>query len=137
MTDGAALAVDASAIVELLIEPGERGEWVAKQVLGKRLFAPELLYYEAANILRREERKETIDETAAAMAYRDLLDMDIRLEPFSVLASRVWELRGSITAYDAAYVAVAEWRSAPLLTADGRLTRSNGARCQFLVPPMP
>lgn len=135
MTDGAVLVADASAIVELLIEPGERGEWVAKQVLGKRLFAPELVHYEAANILRREERKGTIDQTTASMAFRDLRDLDIHLEPFSVLASRVWELRGSITSYDAAYVAVAEWRNAPLLTADGRLTRSNGGRCRFLAVP--
>ncbi|SDL34400.1 Predicted nucleic acid-binding protein, contains PIN domain [Glycomyces sambucus] len=135
MTDDATLVVDSSALVELLIEPGERGEWVAKQVLGKRLFAPELLHYETANILRREERRGSIDSTAAAMAYRDLLDMDIHLEPFSVLANRVWEMRGSITAYDAAYVAVAEWRNAPLLTADDRLVGSNGGRCRFLGVP--
>jgi predicted nucleic acid-binding protein len=135
MTDGAMLVIDSSAIVELLTEPGERGEWVAKQVLGKQLFAPELLYYETANILRREERKGAIDKTTSALAYRDLLDMEIHLEPFSVLATRVWELRGSITSYDAAYVAVAEWRNAPLLTADARLTGSNGGRCRFLAVP--
>lgn len=135
MTDGGILVVDASAVVDLLIEPGERGEWIAKQVLGKHLFAPDLLHYECANILRREERKGTIDETSAALAYRDLLDLGVHLEPYSVLANRVWELRGSITAYDAAYVAVAEWRNAPLLTADGRLTRSNGGRCRVLAPP--
>jgi predicted nucleic acid-binding protein len=135
MTDGAMLVVDSSAIVALLIEPGERSEWIAEQVLGKRLFAPEMLPYETANILRREARKGTIDETTAGMAYRDFLDMAIHIEPFSVLANRIWELRGSISAYDASYVAVAEWRGAPLLTADGRLTRSNGGRCRFLAPP--
>lgn len=135
MTGDAVLVVDSSAIVELLIEPGERGEWVAKQVLGKRLFAPDLMHYEAANILRREELRGSIDSTTAAMAYRDLLDMDIHLEPFSVLANRVWELRGGITSYDAAYVAVAEWRNAPLLTADDRLIGSNGGRCRFLAVP--
>ncbi|MCD0442465.1 type II toxin-antitoxin system VapC family toxin [Glycomyces sp. A-F 0318] len=137
MTDGENLVVDASAIAALLIAGGERGEWVAKQVLGKRLFAPEMLYYETANILRRESRKGTIDETTASVGYRDLLAMKIYCEPFSVLANRVWELRGSVTAYDASYIAVAEWRQAPLLTADLRLTRSNGPRCRFLTPPGP
>jgi predicted nucleic acid-binding protein len=50
------------------------------------------------------------------------------------VAERAWELRGSLTAYDAAYVAVAELVGAPLLTLDARLSRAPGPRCRFLKP---
>jgi predicted nucleic acid-binding protein len=137
MTDGDGLVVDASAVAAVLIEPGPISEWAVGHMRGKRLFAPEILHYETANILRREARKGTIDETAAALAFRDLQAMPVHCEPFAVLASRIWELRGSVTAYDASYIAVAEWRRAPLLTTDLRLTRGNGPRCKFLTPPGP
>ncbi|WP_030144421.1 type II toxin-antitoxin system VapC family toxin [Glycomyces sp. NRRL B-16210] len=135
MSVGDGLAVDASAVAAVLIEPGAVAEWAVGQMRGKRLFASEMLHYETANIIRREARKGTIDETAAALAFRDLLDMQVHCESFAVVADRVWELRRSVTAYDASYIAVAEWRRAPLLTTDLRLTRGNGPRCEFLTPP--
>jgi predicted nucleic acid-binding protein len=46
---------------------------------------------------------------------------------------RVWELRANLTAYDAAYVALAEALGAPLLTRDRRLARAagHGARVEL------
>jgi predicted nucleic acid-binding protein len=38
-----------------------------------------------------------------------------------------------MSSYDASYVALAELLEAPLLTADARLARSNGARCPIEV----
>ncbi|WP_026929850.1 type II toxin-antitoxin system VapC family toxin [Glycomyces tenuis] len=136
MTEPPALVVDASAVVAQLTTPGERGKWFAVQMLDKQLFSSEMLHYEVTNILRRGRRQGSLDETAANLAFQDLRDMAIHLEPFSVVATRIWELRESVTAYDASYVAVAEWRRAPLLTADRRLTRSNGPKCEFITPPM-
>ncbi|WP_026924261.1 type II toxin-antitoxin system VapC family toxin [Glycomyces arizonensis] len=136
MTDSPALIVDASAVVAQLTTPGERGKWFAAQMLGKQLFSSEMLHYEVTNILRRGRRQGALDETAANLAFQDLQDMAIRLEPFSLVANRIWKLRDSVTAYDASYVAVAEWRRAPLLTADLRLTRSHGPKCEFITPPM-
>ncbi|HET8539371.1 MAG TPA: PIN domain-containing protein [Anaeromyxobacter sp.] len=48
-----------------------------------------------------------------------------------MLLRRAWELRASITAYDAMYVALAEALRAPLLTRDGRLARSHGHRARI------
>ncbi|WP_233515142.1 PIN domain-containing protein [Marinitenerispora sediminis] len=47
------------------------------------------------------------------------------------LADRVWELRHHLTAYDAAYVAVAEARECPLVTSDARLAVAPGVRCDI------
>ena len=55
--------------------------------------------------------------------------------PHHKLAARAWELRGSVTYYDASYVALAELLDAPLVTLDRRLAQAHGPRCAFLTPP--
>jgi predicted nucleic acid-binding protein len=47
----------------------------------------------------------------------------------------VWALHPTVTAYDAAYVALAELLGVPLLTLDRRLARASGPLCSFLLPP--
>jgi predicted nucleic acid-binding protein len=49
----------------------------------------------------------------------------------------MWQLRGNLSSYDASYVALAESLDCPLLTADGRLSRSPGIRCSVTVTPHP
>lgn len=48
---------------------------------------------------------------------------------------RIWELRENVSAYDAAYVALAEIIECPLVTADARLSRAPGLRCAVTVLP--
>jgi hypothetical protein len=61
-------------------------------------------------------------------AIRDLLDLRITRYPHFVLLSRVWQLRHNLTAYDAAYVVLAETLGALLLTRDSRLASASGHR---------
>lgn len=56
----------------------------------------------------------------------DLKSMRLTRYPHTALLSRIWELRNNITAYDAAYVALAETLDAPLITLDARLARAPG-----------
>ncbi len=60
--------------------------------------------------------------------------MSIGLRSYGQFAERVWQLRHSVSIYDAWYVALAEALDAPLATLDLRLTRANGPRCEFLTP---
>lgn len=57
--------------------------------------------------------------------------MPLRRAPHDALLHRCWQLRDNMTMYDAAYVALAEALGAPLLTADRRLSRATGARCDI------
>jgi predicted nucleic acid-binding protein len=119
------LVVDASAIVDLLV-----GSSAAPRIFDRiiasqdGLHAPHAIDLEVAQAVRRLWRRGlTTDSDAEQMAetYRRL---PIERHPHLPLLKRVWELRHNISAYDAAYVALAESLGAPLVTRDRRLAQS-------------
>lgn len=126
--------VDASVLVAALVDSGPHGEW-AERILGAgALHAPELVRVESANVLRRLERAKDISTPEANAAYEDLMQLNLELFAFDPFADRVWELRHTITSYDAWYVAIAEAFKLPLATLDERLSKAKGPACDFLTP---
>jgi predicted nucleic acid-binding protein len=131
------IVVDASLLVAALVDDGTDGQWAESELVGDYLAAPHLVYVEVANILRRAVRGKAISEDVAALAHSDLLALRIELFPYELVAERVWELRGNVTAYDAWYVAIAEQLNAPLVTLDQKLSKASGPTCAFRLPPRP
>jgi len=131
------LVVDASMVVAGLIDTGTDGAWAESRLQAGSLAAPHLMPVEAANILRRSQLAGDISADIAALAHRDLLDLHVELFPYEPFAARAWALRGTVTCYDAWYIALAEALGAPLATLDGRLARAPGPRCRFVTPPAP
>lgn len=129
------IVVDASAVVAALADAGPDGAWAAEVLGSEPLAAPHLMPVEAANILRRAARAGDLSEDAASLAHVDLVQLPVELFPYEPLAGRAWELRRTLTTYDAWYVALAEEIEAPLATLDLRLARASGPRCRFLTPP--
>lgn len=72
-----------------------------------------------------------VDIRRASLALADLATMPLRRAPHRPLLTRCWELRDSLTVYDASYVALAEALDVTLLTGDGRLARAPGPRCRI------
>ena len=126
--------VDASVVVAALVDSGHVGEWAALQLRGGSLAAPHLMPVEAANVLRRVELAGDVSSDVASLAHADLLELPVDLYPHEPLADRVWQLRGTITAYDAWYVALAESLDATLVTLDERLSTAPGPECRFEIP---
>lgn len=116
--------IDASVLVAALVEI----------VAGGGLYAPELAFAEARNVLRRLERGGQLTSAEGSVAYEELLELDIQLFSFPPFAERARELRHHVTCYDAWYVAIAEAMRLPLATLDRRLTRARGPTCAFLTP---
>jgi predicted nucleic acid-binding protein len=125
---------DASAVIAVLLDSGSDGQWATARLADAELFAPTLLPYECANVLRRAELSGAIGADQAAQAHADLLDLAIDLWPYDLLATRAWELRANLSSYDAAYVALAEIVTAPLVTLDQRILRAPGITCSVSVP---
>ena len=129
------IVVDASVLVAALTAADRNGTWAADQLADESLAAPASAPFEVANVLRRLEITGDIDRTAAALALEDLLDLPIDLFPFEVLARPLWRLRHNVTAYDGAYVALAEALGVPLVTLDRRLARAPGTTVAIRTPP--
>jgi predicted nucleic acid-binding protein len=129
-----AIVCDASAVVAVLVDSGSAGRWAARHIAGGPLVAPHLLAFEVANVLRRHERADLISADQAAQAHIDLVDLPIELWPYTLLAQRAWQLRGNLTLYDAAYVALAEHAGATLVTLDDKLAGAPGIRCAVATP---
>ena len=126
------IVVDASAVLELLLGT-VRGDRVASYALApeERLHAPHLLDVEVAQALRRLVQLGDITPPRAQQALDDHTALGIDRHAHQDLLPRIWRLRESITAYDAAYVALAEALQAPLLTCDAKLARSHGHRAKM------
>ncbi len=121
------IVADASAVIEALLGTSA-GLAVTQQLFdaGQTVHAPHLIDLEVAYAIRRYVAIGDIDEPRGRAAIGNLVDMQIRRYPHDVLLPRVWELRGNLSAYDAAYVALAEMLDAPLLTRDRRLADAAG-----------
>ena len=131
------LVVDSSAVVAALTDGGDEGEWARAAVRGHALVAPSHMFVEVSNVLRRLVLAGSLTADLAALAHEDLMQLSVTVVGFEVLARRVWALHPNLTAYDAAYVALAEEFGAPLLTLDARLARAPRVSCTFLLPETP
>ena len=127
--------VDASVLVEALVDSGQEGRWAESVIAQGGLASPELALVESANILRRLAQSGNLSRVEAAIAFRSMLRLDVNLFPFMPFAERIWELRENLTSYDAWYVALAEGLECPLVTLDRKLARAAGPSCVIITPP--
>ncbi len=120
------IVVDASAILEVLLRTDAAAAVEARLFSGEPLHAPHLLDLEVAQVLRRYQIAGAITEARGAQALAVFRDFRIQRYPHHLFLSRIWELRRNATAYDAAYLALAESLRATLLTRDRRLAGVRG-----------
>lgn len=130
------IVTDASAILEVLL--GRTATLDIQQRLfenGESLHAPHLLDLEIAQVLRRYVLGGDLSSRRGRQALTDLADFPIHRYPHDLFLLRIWELRHNVTAYDAAYLALAESLAAPLLTCDTRLATTSGHRATVELVP--
>jgi predicted nucleic acid-binding protein len=120
------IVLDASALVELLLGT-PRGLAVAESLENdeKSVHVPHLADVEVAHVLRRLVTLKAIDDTLAGQAIDELQNLPLVRHGHDAMLDRIWALRRNATAYDAAYLALAEVLGATLLTCDRRLARSS------------
>jgi predicted nucleic acid-binding protein len=125
------IVADASAIVEMLLDT-ETGARVAGRLFdpAETIHVPHLLDVEVAHALRRYALSGGIEADEGEDALESFRALPLKRYAHSSLLPRIWQLRDSLSAYDAVYVALAELLSARLVTADRRLAAAHGHRAR-------
>jgi predicted nucleic acid-binding protein len=128
------IVVDASAVLEVLLNTPDATR-VGERLFaaGETLHAPHLLDLEVAQVLRRYGASGLLTEDRGLQALEDLADLPVERYPHHLFLERIWRLRHNLTAYDAAYVALAEALAVPLVTRDRALLKAgHRARVEVL-----
>jgi predicted nucleic acid-binding protein len=125
------IVVDASVLAVALGDDGTDGRRARERLTDETLAAPELIDLEVASVWRHHVAARLMTARRADAAVSDLEDLPLRRSSHRPLLGRIWALRHVVTPYDAAYVALAEALDVVLVTADARLARAPGIRCDI------
>jgi predicted nucleic acid-binding protein len=126
------IVLDASVLANAIADDGPDGHRARSELRAAgELAAPDLVDVETTAVLRKRWMAGTINEERFALAIEDLGDLSIDRYPTLPLMRRAYELRANVTAYDAAYVGLAELLDCELLTGDRRLANATGPRCKI------
>ena len=125
------IVVDTSALANMLVYTDDRGR-KARAVLARDIewAAPEHWKAEIFSVVRGLALGKKITDEWASHVVDLLPRVGVKTVPLDDLLPRMWELRGNVSGYDAAYVALAETRGCTLVTADGRLARTATSFCR-------
>jgi predicted nucleic acid-binding protein len=126
------IVVDASVVLEALL--GSRLAAQARDVVfdpDAILHAPHLIDLEVVQVVRRYSLKGAMPDRRVGELIDDFLALPIERFAHEIFLGRIWELRANLTAYDAAYVSLAEALDVPLVTCDDRLAGSAGHRARI------
>ena len=128
------IVLDASAAVDWFLQTAG-GRRIDKRLysLNESLHAPHVIDLEVAQVIRRLVREGIVSERRGGEVMQDLLDTRITRYPHILLLERIWQLRHNLSAYDAAYVVLAEKLGATLITRDSRLAAASGHTAKIQV----
>jgi predicted nucleic acid-binding protein len=128
------IVIDASVLANVIGDDGDDGDLARSEFRSADdVAAPDLVDVETVAVLRRRWIAGSITARRFASAITDLESIAIVRYPTLPLMRRAYELRDNVTAYDAAYVALAETLDCELLTGDGRLGDAPGPECSIRV----
>jgi predicted nucleic acid-binding protein len=121
------IVLDTSAVVDWLLQT-PAGQRIEQRIYARQetLHSVHLLDVEFVQVLRRLVRDGTLTAKRAEEAIEDLAALRITRYAPVLLLQRIWRLRQNLSAYDAAYVALAERLQAPLITRDKRIAAAPG-----------
>ena len=130
------IVIDASAYVDSVVRDDVRSDAILARLESERsVHVPAVFDIEVLHSLRRLEAVDRVAEHVVEAGITKLIELRAVRQDHALLRVRIWQLRHNLSAYDAAYVALAEALDAPLLTSDARLARSSGHTAAIELAP--
>ena len=126
------IVVDASVLAPAL-GAGTQAKSARQAIRDEAIALPDVAVLETAVVLRKAWLSELLSEDGFQAALRHLKALPAQLYGASPLLPRIYELRANVSPYDAVYVALAEALGCTLVTAEQRLARASGIRCDIRV----
>jgi predicted nucleic acid-binding protein len=124
---------DAGALVAALTDGLPLNDSARRAISRGPVISPEIVDVEVCSALRHLVNGGRVSVELAERSLQRLTRLPLERHGHAALIRRCWELRHTITPYDAVYVALAEALAVPLVTTDARLARASGPRCAFEV----
>ena len=132
------IVLDASAAVDALLNFQPNASRVRERIkqedsgdLRENLHVPYLFGVEVLHALRRLTLSGHVSEVRGSRAVDAMLNMRLARYPHEPFARRIWELKENISAYDAAYVSLAEALDAPLVTTDRHFAQASAHKAKI------
>ncbi len=128
------IVVDASALIDLFLQTSPAAT-IAHILFapGQTLHAPHIIDFEVAQVFRRYALAQEISSDRGQAVLSELAIFPMQRHAAGILLPRIWALRNNLTAYDAAYVALAEALGAELVTRDQNLAASSGHHARIVL----
>jgi predicted nucleic acid-binding protein len=128
------IVIDASVLANVVGDDGPTGKSARQRLLAAGdASVPDLADVETVAVLRKRWLAGSLPTHRFRQAAEDLASLPMTRYPTRHLMHRAYELRSNVTAYDATYIALAEVLACTLLTADVRLSRAAGIKCNVEV----
>jgi predicted nucleic acid-binding protein len=127
------IVTDAGVVAEVLLDGPRAGVIRAVLARHREVHVPEHFHVEVLSVLRRYSIRGELSERRFGRALSALADLRTIRYPVIELAETVWDLRQSLTTYDAAYLALARRLNAGLLTLDSGLAAAAGAEDRLVL----
>ncbi|MCO1575051.1 type II toxin-antitoxin system VapC family toxin [Crossiella sp. SN42] len=126
------VVTDASALVNTLIMPDLQE--LRQRLRDATCHAPHLVDAEVGQAVRKHARSGLISAEMGETVLSSVAHLvDHRYPHTGPIGQLAWQLRHSVSYYDALYVALAAALDVPLLTADAKLANAHGLPCKVEV----